>query len=506
MKEDTPQRLTELKATHSRLLQANASNAVSEAEMEEFIHTAAAAGAGIASESARDGAQSLLDYWTGTLLSKNPPLAARLSGVQLAPYTGPTSEEAANLESVGPQLSESERKARATEAYLQRAEAVTAQLSTNPLGLLEKNTGLRRALLPLFKLAPGSRVPLPYPFRSNHFATLDPETQNALGKLIDAGVVVKEGTEPTAAYHLADPELLTRWETLRLIVEERRGFRDLASGWKKGGQHDAALLSRSSQLELANDYIELSETERLFLDASRKQALKKRRHWLWAILFVALMLAALLLQALLSLKNSRNHNSELKKANDDLAAKNEQLEQLASRLKKTTEEREQQIAELNTYQSKISSLSELGRQMEQDATAEGRRLKIEQMRNILRSPNKPVGTGASDTSTTMAEIFVSVESPKEALAATKYVQALQTAGIRIPAGIPLPRSKVAATTEIRYFRAEDKPHAVKVLEALKVAGFPATILEPKLIEDATAPKAFIQISIAKNTLVKSGEY
>jgi hypothetical protein len=99
----------------------------------------------------------------------------------------------------------------------------------------------------------------------------------------------------------------------------------------------------------------------------------------------------------------------------------------------------------------------------------------------------------------MVEIFVSTKVDGAANAAKSFVEALKKAGFWISGGVALPRNSVEDITEVRYFYKEDEKLAKEVMDRFKDAKFTAPI-QAKYYEDNTAPRKFIQISVARTAL------
>lgn len=98
------------------------------------------------------------------------------------------------------------------------------------------------------------------------------------------------------------------------------------------------------------------------------------------------------------------------------------------------------------------------------------------------------------------ELFISEEEEADVAAkAQRQVDSLIGAGLKFPVSLPQPKKRVASVTEVRHFFAEDRPLAEKVVELMRTAGFNAPI-RISFVDDKSAPRKFIQISVAKGAL------
>lgn len=127
---------------------------------------------------------------------------------------------------------------------------------------------------------------------------------------------------------------------------------------------------------------------------------------------------------------------------------------------------------------------------------------VKPIQSLLTAHNmKLYQAPTNDFSGVLAEIFVSAEDKNFIASAAKYVGILQKVGIRFPVSEPQPRNKVpTGKSEVRYFYddEENKALAEKVMSVLKQHGFKDSNLRVSLTRDPTAPRKFIQISLAKN--------
>jgi hypothetical protein len=471
---DAIRSLQDIKLRHSLMLRANSEGRSGGAQLptEEiisFLAVSSRAGQFLASETSRDSAQGILDYWTSQLLSRDPSIAPQLGGYFLQDYIG--------AEASSDDISEQEASARELAEIVRKAKNFPP--TSNPV----ESKALRLVLLALFKLSPGSRTPISTPLPASDSLLQQAQVPSTIDALIVAGLVRKDGEGPSSGYTLTRNELLIEWPLLSALAEERRGFRDIASGWDKGGRMSAALLNRGNQLHRAEDYRDISKLEQDFLDASL--ALKmKLSNFRKNILYLALVLVSLIIFWLVYLNRQLGQKvGELNVAKNDLIKKVDEL-------MKAQEESNQNLARAQSYYSQIHSIAD-----QVDASI----FVPLDVRDILDRAND-VSSELPTTSNKMVEILVSRDVVGSVEAAEKYANSLIAVGFTIPSNAPLARAKVADRTEVRYYYEEDKNLAEEAKTALVKAGIKGKIPILKWENDTSAPKRFIQISIAKSAL------
>ncbi len=99
----------------------------------------------------------------------------------------------------------------------------------------------------------------------------------------------------------------------------------------------------------------------------------------------------------------------------------------------------------------------------------------------------------------LCEMFVAEDDTVAQGKAGPFITTLTAAGMKFPVPSAQTRKRVASTTEVRFFYEEDRDLANAVIDSLKGAGFPEPI-RPSFVDDNSAPRKFIQISVAKDKL------
>jgi hypothetical protein len=312
--EDPFTSLTTLRRWHSELLRrqqsANTSERPTVDDLTTFIAQVKATGRRLASEETRDAAQGVIDYWAGVVFSTRPDLACAFGILE------PDEYQAGHDESTDCHL---ETSARTNTQLIQAATAMDAGL--NPAG----KAALRLLLLRLMKLGNSSNdFSLALLPASDPLLKTDP-AREVLQKLEIADIIKAEGNTKDPAHFLVYDSLLTTWPRLKQLCDERKSFREMASGWDKGGRQKASLLNRGSQLTQAFDYLDLNPTEQEFLAQSRRQS---EQHWkiIAAILFIIIAMT------IVAYSKVVHANNELKNLNETLGlaikAKDEANEKL----------------------------------------------------------------------------------------------------------------------------------------------------------------------------------
>lgn len=493
--EESAKSLSALRRRHSLLLRRNASRDATGMDADEiraFLSEAVATGRYLASEEAREGAQGILDYWTSRLLSRQPELVTQLGKYFLREYEGPTTQGEVVSESVPA----AELEARVVADFRQRGAAFSAALA--PAAVAE----LRLALLGLFKLVVGNRVPQVCPLPMGSVWLNRAGVRSMLDALVKAGLVRPEGEGVFASFVLAHPCLLTEWDVARQVTEERRGFRDIASGWDRGGRQSAALLYGGSQLIRARDYQDLSSLETEFFAASMDQRTHLHR---WGFVAVSVLAAGLLCGLALLYwfyckeRTAREGEQRLRqelqaaivKYQDREAEALQYADQVRVHLESAQQLRRQSQhdqAELKSLADSLSNVAGLPKQT---------RDLLESKRQSVVRATPPANT---NNSATLAEIFVSADDTNSLRKVSRYVDRWKDQGVLLPAGRALPRRGVSNDTVVRYFYAEDLAQAEAVRTNLINAGLNATIAAPKLAVDPGAPRKYVQVMIGKDAL------
>lgn len=235
--------LSELRSAHNELLKRSKDEGESDAVLDvaqTLIARGVATGVVIDTEDDRWAAQSLLDYWS-TLLFRNKRPAPDAT---LADFDANT--------------------------LVQNAEAAYANLSDS-----EKSVADRWLEL-LARPAPANAIALP--LLSGHEVN-QPNAPVVLRKLQQAGVVqeVANPEQPDAPkFQLANEALARHWQKLidsledqRAAQRRRRRLTAAAETWAKSNE-DATMLWRGTLLAETEQYTDLNDVEKKFVEASRR--------------------------------------------------------------------------------------------------------------------------------------------------------------------------------------------------------------------------------------------
>lgn len=304
--------LTELRFRHSALLQRQENRdrqlRLSPEEILGFLETARRLGRVMADFDQRETVQSIMDYWTAKLLSQSPQAADHLESFYLAEFdpsnTGRVSPETA------PAASAAAPNTAKGDELLKAASPTDRDL-------------LRRLLLHLFRLKEKSIEVYSVPLLASDPILKNPDARRLLEQLTAAGLVnpLSSGTD-SPSYQLTNPRLLFDWDGLKQLATERRGFRELARGWDKGGRQAAALLNGGVLLRKAEDYSDLDDIETAFLAGSRRQKETK-----WKVLLAIVLGIVFIIVTIFVAKNM-----QLKTANDQLQIEKEKAEKAKAQL------------------------------------------------------------------------------------------------------------------------------------------------------------------------------
>ncbi len=191
-------------------------------------------------------------------------------------------------------------------------------------------------------------------------------------------------------------------------------------------------------------------------------------------------------------------NEALQKNIKQLGDKNDDLQKTTERLGRTTTDLRQSLAIEQTSQSRFGSLSDL---LSYSPSSLSPSDLTKLLKKIVGETTKDKKPKQIKKGVTMFEVFVPIATPDASNKVLPYLQALQQIGFVMPAGCPLPRKSVAATSEVRYFYKEDKKLADHACSVLKNSHFPDKRIKSKREYDATAPRGFLQISVAKDAFL-----
>jgi len=105
----------------------------------------------------------------------------------------------------------------------------------------------------------------------------------------------------------------------------------------------------------------------------------------------------------------------------------------------------------------------------------------------------------------VGEVFISKDKDEYIQPAQNFINLLIGEGLTMPVRTPQPKVQIPSKTEVRYYDLSFKPEdpdspASKVARALVAAGIPAEKIRISAVDDATAPKNFIQIALAKDAV------
>ena len=300
--------LPELRSRHSTLLQRQENRErqlrPSPEEILGFLETARRLGRMLSDFDQRETAQGIMDYWTAKLLSQVPQAADRMQSFYLDDFdesnagSEPTEAEAASV-------------APAAVALAAKGDEILKTASSKDCDLL------RKLMLRLFRLKEKSIEVYSVPLLASDPVLKDPDAQRLLNQIADAGLVCPlSSVTDSPSYQLGSPRLLFDWEQLKKLTTERRGFRELARGWDKGGRQAAALLHGGHLLRKAEDYSDLDDIETAFLAGSRRH---KENQWKVAL---AIVLGVVCVIVMIFVQKNR----QLKAANDQLQAEKRNAE------------------------------------------------------------------------------------------------------------------------------------------------------------------------------------
>lgn len=385
----------------------------------------------------------------------------------------------------------------------------------------------------------------------------DQRAADLLHRLIAAGVVIQQAATPDgpAAYTLVHESLLTSWPTLQEVIKQRVAFRELARGWDIGGHKSTSLLRPGEQMQHALDNPHLEDFEHHFLEESRKAGDLNRSFAIRLMGILTLVLLALAAWQWNSQYQIKFTMAIVEDTQDELTRKEEKLEEVQTQLAKTAES----FQEIEKLASQVAVSTSSSAELRADLirmTAEAEKAKFDlseaeralryslaksttaksmllSMRDMTLDaeghwigdvssgiPEKieallaPIKSGIDnlEMDKPMVEIFVSLtaDTGPDGIA-MKCWKALTDAGFTVPAQALIPRRVIpdkTDPTEVKYFYPEDKELADRIISILAQAGIPITleaqllpdptliIQEPKL-DDRTAPRNFIQLSLSQ---------
>ena len=537
----------ELRRQHSALLQRDVAGAGTSkptpGELLGFLESASKLGRSLEDGDARETSQNIMDFWIAQLLSQAPQAAEGSRPFSLEPFD----ERSAKLV-----LDDAQQlRVQATEAAssandickLQSEKVSVSKLKiarlfelmpdwTKPLMLRvaggESKYGMiRRLLLRFVRLKEKSLEAYSVPLASDDDILGEPKTKELLDQLIQAGVVRPQAMagDGKGSYVLTHDSLIKEWSFLREIVAQRKAFRELTSGWENGGRPRAVLLAGGSQLQQALDYPHLDDSEKAFVEASRHAGETNRRIALGLVTVAVIVLATMLYRVNVANRGLRDAIKDRDKAIEnqdaaiiDLKRAIKDREAATDYIKKQWVEGEKQKAELEAERKTVSKNNaeltakseELAQQLAIAFTLKSQLKSLRDQLNgrpdISESIKTQLKLAAAEESVLpprntkgMVEIFVSTRVDSAARAAMPFADAISKAGFWINGGVALPRSSVENITEVRYFYEDDEGLANEVVTVLKNAKFSAPI-QMKYNEDNTAPKRFIQISVARAAL------
>lgn len=277
----------DLRKRHSDLLQrqrgSDSEERLSPGEMLGFLEAAQALGKLLEDRAQRENAQGVMDYWTASLLSVAPR-----AGEQTRPFTLAPFEPGAQTEA---------EKAQA-DAKAGLSKAIAAATAYHEKASTETQKSVLHVLRRLVRLKDYSLAPYASPLT---VTSSDPD-KPVLDALVGTGILVTRPVSASGAsttYDLADPAFLLDWQTAYKIVDERRGFREMARGWDKSGRKQSALLQRGSELDSLAEYSGLDDMEDAFFKASKEGANDARQRELKARrVLVALVIVAVSMSSL----------------------------------------------------------------------------------------------------------------------------------------------------------------------------------------------------------------
>lgn len=341
--------LAELRSRHSALLQRQENRdrqlRLSPEEILGFLETARRLGRLVADFDQRETAQSILDYWTAKLLSQAPQAADHLEAFYLAEF------DPANTGRVSPETAPA-ASAVATNAA-QGDELLNAASPTD-------RDRFRRLLLRLFRLKEKSIEVYFVPLLASDPVLQNPDTRRLLEQLTAAGLVspLPSGTN-APSHQLTHPRLLFDWEGLKQLATERRGFRELARGWDKGGRQAAALLNGGILLRKAEDYSDLDDIETAFLAGSRRHKETQWKVLLAVVLGIVVIIVIIFVSKNMQLKTANDQlqiekekaekaNAQLQIEKDKLVGLNAQLKVEKDNVEKALEQLQQALKSANT--------------------------------------------------------------------------------------------------------------------------------------------------------------
>jgi hypothetical protein len=336
---------------------------------------------------------------------------------------------------------------------------------------------MRRLLMRMVRLKEGSLDAYTVPLAGTDELLKDAEAQTLLGELEHVGLVRKkpETVNADAVYVFTHEKILREWKFLNKLATQRKAFREMARGWNTGGKQRAALLSGGPQLDAALSYRDLDAIEQDFIEASQRRVSTYLLSFLITLVVLAVLAGVLSrkIAAFNAEKQKANSNLELAIRNAHFA--NARLDQLQNSwpwgpllVQKATSGPPDTLGDWGNY-----------------------------FYNFDTTPSWRINLEDNTLLGVLADILVSESYPNAIARAQKYADALTKARITIPLGGPRARKNVPDdTSEVRYYYDSDKDLADKVMQLLIQAGIPSKKIRISLVNDKTAPRKFIQVSLA----------